>query len=283
MTVPLSIVRGPVARQDVIGALPKADHEPFTLADWIQLIQQAWTRGADRALELGRLLSRARESLPRGSWSRLWQSRELPFSKRKGEMLVVIGQGVGGLNAQNSARLPAAWNTLYYVARLGQTLVEQLIRQGRIHPELSLREAQVLLAEYHLGTQRKTPRSKLEIRIRRLAAFIRAAMGGWSPTEREWVRKQLLVLAGEIQRSASLQVGTPRPPSAVLLRRTGRGVRAPAGEFRGTTSPSGDDSSEAKLPPSPSPRFANGSPAISALPDSISSASPRHTIPIPVL
>ncbi len=177
--------------------LPRADAELRPLDDWIQLIHQVWTQGADRTLELGRLMNRARQSLPYGSWSRLWQSGKLPFSKRKGEMLAVIGQGVGELDAQNSAQLPPAWNTLYYLARLGRVVVERLIRQGCIHPDLSLRQAKELLAKYHPEIFRKAPCSKLKARLARLAAFIRAEMGGWSRAEREWVRKQLLVLAGE--------------------------------------------------------------------------------------
>jgi hypothetical protein len=192
-----------ISCQDAADVLPKADTELCSLSDWIQLIHQAWTQGADRALELGRLMSRARQSLPHGSWSRLWQSGGLPFSKRKGEMLVVIGQGVGELDAQNSAQLPPVWNTLYYLARLGRAVVEQLIQQGRVHPELSLRQAQALLSEHHPGAQRKTPRSKLRDRLTRLAVFVRTDLGNWSQAEREWFREQLLVLAGEIQRNES--------------------------------------------------------------------------------
>ncbi|HXR04836.1 MAG TPA: hypothetical protein VN836_09030, partial [Verrucomicrobiae bacterium] len=98
--------RRSIACQRAAGVLGQADTELGSLTDWIQLIHQVWIRGANRTLELSRLMNRARQSLPYGSWSRLLQSGGLPFSRRKGEMLVVVGQGVGGLNAQNSAQLP---------------------------------------------------------------------------------------------------------------------------------------------------------------------------------
>jgi len=113
----------------------------YGLRGWVSRIQAACAREASNVLELARLMAQARRSLPYGSWSKLWESGEihlLSFSKRKGEMLVTNGECVEGLDAQSSAQLPSAWNTLYYLARLGGKTMEQLIGQGRIHPGLSL-------------------------------------------------------------------------------------------------------------------------------------------------
>jgi hypothetical protein len=172
--------------------------KPYSLDEWIQLIREACSRGANSTLELARLMSQARRTLPYGRWSQLWRSDGLRFSRRKGEMLVVIGQCVKGLDAQNSAQLPAAWNTLYYLARLGRVTVERLIEQGRIHPGLSLREAQAMLAEHRPGTPQQTPQSKLRNRLARFAAFIRGGLEAWPQTEREWAGRQLMALAGEV-------------------------------------------------------------------------------------
>ena len=177
----------------------QSGRKPGSLAGWIRLICEACSRGTGSTLELARLLSQARRSLPYGRWSQIWQLRMLPFSKRKGEMLVVIGEGVEGIDAQNSAQLPAPWSTLYYLARLGRRTVEDLIAQGRVHPGLSLREAKALLAEFHPETLRRSPRSKLRDRLGRFAAFIRAGLGIWPRTEREWAGRQLMTLVGEFQ------------------------------------------------------------------------------------
>ncbi len=181
-----------------------ADENPSSLASWIRLIREAWSRGTGSTLELAQLVSQARRSLPYGGWSRLWQSGDLPFSKRKGEKLVVIGQGLEGIDANDCSHLPAAWSTLYCLARLGRMIVDQLIEQGRIHPGLSLREAKMLLAEHRPETQRKDSRSKLQDRLARFARFIRQELGSWSLAERKFASGQLTVLAVEIHRAAPL-------------------------------------------------------------------------------
>jgi hypothetical protein len=175
--------------------------QTLPLAGWIRLICEICARGANDTLKLARLMSQARRALPYGGWGQLWRAVRLPFSKRKGEMLVVIGECVEGLDAQNSAQLPMAWNTLYYLARLGRVMVERLVEQGRIHPGLSLREAQTLLAEHH-PARCKNARSKLRNRLANLAAFIRVNAGSWSWSEQEFASRQLSDLAGEIRKAA---------------------------------------------------------------------------------
>ena len=117
--------------------------EPCGSDGWIGEISRVWERGPENTLELAKLLHRARRSMEHGQWSRLWRSQQLPFSKRKAEMLVIIGRGLGGTNAQTLARLPSGWNTLYYIAQFGQKSAERMITEGRIHPRLQLRQAKL--------------------------------------------------------------------------------------------------------------------------------------------
>jgi hypothetical protein len=188
-----------IPSQDAVETSLEAGVERRSVADWTKMIYNAWSRGADSTLQLARLMSRARQCLRYGSWGRLWRSGTLPFSRRKGQMLVLIGAELGGLNAQNSARLPNSWNTLYFLARLGQTAVEQLIAQGRIGPKLSLREAKSLLRGPPAESEPKNSCSKLMARLARLAALIRAESGSWPVEERRAVRRQILALANEIR------------------------------------------------------------------------------------
>jgi hypothetical protein len=179
--------------------------EPQSLIAWREAITQAWSRAADNTLQLARLMSRARACIPHGQWGQLWQSGMLPFSQRKGEMLIIIGKELGGLNSQNSANLPVAWNTLYYLARLGQPLVEQLITEREIHPDLSLRDALELLAKHRPGSQRRKRGSRIKGRLARLAALIDAESGSWAEGERRFVHQALLALAGEVCREQATQ------------------------------------------------------------------------------
>jgi hypothetical protein len=176
------------------------DESGTGLAGWVCRIQAACARGASNVLELARLVRAARSALSYGGWSKLWQTGEMPFSKRKGEMLVTIGGCLEGLSdAQTSARLPAAWNTLYYLARLGSGTLKQLIDQGRVHPGLRLQEARELLAEYLPGSRRPTSNSKLQIRLARFAEFIQTNLRTWSQQEREKATRELAALVGKIQ------------------------------------------------------------------------------------
>lgn len=182
-----------------LGAVPSSQtRHRRSLSDWVREISEAWALGASNTLHLARLVSQARQSLQYGEWSQLWRSRQV-FSKRKGEMLVTIGQALGRLDAQTSAQLPPAWNAVYYLARLGRSTVERLIAQGRIHPGLTLREARALLAEQKPGMIQSACRSTVKRRLDRLAAFVRETMATWTAEERQLAHVALLRLAEQVE------------------------------------------------------------------------------------
>src|SRR6266516_3594442 len=112
--------------------------------DWDCKITKEWSRGACSTMELARVVSAAMNRLHRGQWTRLWKSGSLPFSKRKGEMLAVIGKNLCRLNAQTFAHLPWGWSILYQLAQLDRKTFEDLVEQGAIHPRLTLQDAQLL-------------------------------------------------------------------------------------------------------------------------------------------
>jgi hypothetical protein len=159
---------------------------------WIDKISRAWARGPENTLALARLLHQARHSMKHGQWSRLWRSPRLPFSKRKAEMLVTVSEVWGELTAKNAARLPAAWNTLYHIAQLGQTFAEELIGEGRIHPRLLLREARELVAEYKPEKVLKSRASSpIKRRLDHFSNFVLTHAANWSSAECQLVRAEL--------------------------------------------------------------------------------------------
>ena len=96
-----------------------------SVAEWIEQIQTLWANGAESRLELASLISTIRNHLRqrRGDWSSLWESGEIPFSKRKAEKLVVVGDGLGwAVNANACSHLPTEWNALYYIAKLRRSI-----------------------------------------------------------------------------------------------------------------------------------------------------------------
>lgn len=155
-------------------------------SDCVLEIVRAWSRGATHTIELARVVSAARKQLPYGEWSRLWQSGRMPFSKRKGEMLVVIGERMGWIDAQCFAHLPVAWSTLYWLAHLPRATFEKLIREEVIHPKLTLREARELADRFGGRTTKKTASaSNLQRRLDRFESFVTDNVGQWTRAERK--------------------------------------------------------------------------------------------------
>jgi len=184
--------------QDAMAIMLGTSEEARSLTAWRQEIQQAWSGGAASTLELARLTSLARASLPYGSWGQRWQAGGMPFSKRKGDKLVAIGQGLGGVVENDRAQLPPVFGALYYLALLGQTVVEELIRQRLIYPRMSVEDARALLPESDSKTKPKKLPAGFKARLARLTAWIRAEIGNWPEEQRKLVHVQLLALADEI-------------------------------------------------------------------------------------
>jgi hypothetical protein len=189
----------------------RADRAKQNGADgWIDKISRAWARGPANTLALARLLHQARQSVKHGQWSHLWRSPRIPFSKRKAEMLVTVGEVLGGVTAKNSAHLPSAWNTLYYIAQLGQTLTEQLIAEGRIQPRLLLREARELVAEHKPeGVRKSRTASTLKRRLDRFSNFVLAHAANWSLAECQLVRAELKRLLKAVSPKSNNLVNNP--------------------------------------------------------------------------
>ena len=175
----------------------------YPLSHWADDIKKAWGRGAANTLALAKIVSQARRSLAFGEWSDLWRLGKMPFSKRKADMLKAIGEGVENLDEQISAHLPMAWNVLYYLSLLGWREIDRLVREGRIHPGLKLREAKALLAGYHPAAVQKVPRPNVQQRLVRFAAFVETTFAEWSGQQRTLAQRQLSALLERI--------GQPKP------------------------------------------------------------------------
>ncbi len=180
-------VRSPLAKVSI-----PIQVEPCGINGWIDKISRAWKGGPENTLALARLLHRARRSMEHGQWSRLWRSERVPFSKRKAEMLVIVGQALGEANANNCAHLPSSWRTLYYIAQLGQDLAERLIAEGRIHRRLRLCQARELTAEFRPELAPKRPGSSpLKRRLDGFSKFVQTHSATWSRMDRHLFHAEL--------------------------------------------------------------------------------------------
>jgi hypothetical protein len=171
----------------------------FTRADWIGQIQEAWAKGSASALELARILCRARRAMDFGDWARMWRSKRLPFAISKAKMLVRVGERLGDLDGQTFGRLPSGWSILYQLARLDRAELERLIQEGVIHPALTEREARQLAAQFGGESPRaRSVRAVLRVRLHRFAEFVDNHLAEWNADERELAAEELTRLIEQI-------------------------------------------------------------------------------------
>jgi len=171
---------------------------PLLFEEWASQIRSIWAKGATNSFELARIVCQARQNLRYGAWSRMWSSRAMPFSKRKADKLVSIGQHLGGLDENICSRLPTAWNTLYCLSLLGAATVERCVKEGAIHSGLTLREAKELLARHRGAHVSKPKRLNVGQRLDRFQEFVLGTMKEWTPAERRLVSGRLALLSGQI-------------------------------------------------------------------------------------
>lgn len=167
------------------------------VSSWIEEIKQVWSRGTGHALELARVIGRARNRLLHGEWTQVVKS--LPFSKRKADMLVAVGKRFSWLHAHTFAHLPAGWSVLYQLAKLERTVFEKLIQQDIIHPKLTLQEAKELVARFN-GRRRQKQSAGINItrRLRQFCEYVERTLSNWESEERELAKRELRRLIEEI-------------------------------------------------------------------------------------
>jgi len=150
------------------------------VAEWASRINFVWGQGTTCTLELAKVVHAARCKLPRGEWARKWKSDRVGFSKRRGEMLVVIGRNLEDLSAQTVAHLPAGWSILYRLALLDRATLEREIEARAIHPGISLQEAKDLLAKFRGQADSGTRKPNVGRRLQNLTDFLDSTLADWS-------------------------------------------------------------------------------------------------------
>ncbi len=171
-----------------------------SVARCIAEIMRAWSRGTRSTLELARLMSTVRKQLPRGKWAALWKSGQMPFARRKGHMLVVIGEGLGWASVQTFAHLPPGWSILYHLARLKRRTLERLLQQAVIHPGLTLLEARRIVTEFtDHPIETKSSGARVAQRLKRFEEFVRATLLDWTAVERQRATEGLTQLLEQIR------------------------------------------------------------------------------------
>jgi hypothetical protein len=189
------------AKSSVESLTLRPSTSPELITGCVQEIKRIWAEGQTRTLVLAKAIFTVRRRLFYGQWSALWRSGKIPFTKRKAEMLVVIGRGLEWIDANTCSHLPSGRRTLYYLAQLDRATLERLISQDIVHPALTRQAARELLAEFK-GQQAKETKVNVRRWLRRVEKFVRATLKEWSPQDRQLAEAQLSELIGHIKDGA---------------------------------------------------------------------------------
>lgn len=116
-------------------------------------INQRMGEAVEAIISVGVELLAAKERLPHGQFGRIFPNHPdavtnpLRISRRTAEVYMSIARHPVLANAQNSALLPASWNTLGVLARLPAPILEVAIADGRVNADLKGRDAERLAAD----------------------------------------------------------------------------------------------------------------------------------------
>ena len=97
---------------------------------------------------MGVKLGECRDGLDSEDWNQLLQSGRLPFSARTAQMLTRIGEHKIFADLKRSHQLPESITVLNELAGLPLPVVEQALKDGRIHRRTTLWEAQGLVDQH---------------------------------------------------------------------------------------------------------------------------------------
>jgi hypothetical protein len=109
--------------------------EPRTAAEYAERIASCWRKSVEAIFEVGRLLIRAKESLPHGEFEAMIESK-LPFGASTGQRLMIIARDTRLLNPAHVQLLPPSWGTLYELTKLNDRQFEQGLKSGIIRPDM---------------------------------------------------------------------------------------------------------------------------------------------------
>jgi hypothetical protein len=157
-------------------------------------------------------------------------------------MLATIGKNLEGLNEQNSAQLPSAWNTLYFLSLLGLPRLLKHIATGTVHPGLTLREARELWRKQNgAPCVVKATLPRLRQRTKQFTRFILMTLPDSSAEARQLLLHDLALLLHEILVLGSETIGavtsTAGPQREWLNNATGRPVPGPIAPLNSAAAP----------------------------------------------
>ena len=103
-----------------VQALQIVQSEPTTPDEYVEAIGELWSRAASAFLDIGRLLIKAKETLPHGEYMASVEER-LPFATRTAYQLREAARWALEMDRRQTiplARLPGSYSTIYLLSTL---------------------------------------------------------------------------------------------------------------------------------------------------------------------
>lgn len=150
-----------------VHALQAVALQPQSTDDYVEAIGRLWNRAQTAFLDIGRLLIRAKETLPHGEYVGAVEQR-LPFAARTAYQLREAARWAIEMDRRKTIaleRLPSSYSTIYLLSTLDPPTLEAAEADGIVRPDL--RRAELISWRKGRGGQ-QPERSGLHIRRERL-------------------------------------------------------------------------------------------------------------------
>jgi hypothetical protein len=121
-----------------VQALRAASTQPQTPEEYVDAISVLWSRAQTAFLDIGRLLIRAKETLPHGEYTTVVEER-LPFAARTAYQLREAARWALEMDRRRTITLdllPGSYSTIYLLSTLDPPTLEQAQKEGLVRPEL---------------------------------------------------------------------------------------------------------------------------------------------------
>jgi hypothetical protein len=121
-----------------VQALQAVATQPETPEDYVEAIARLWSQAQSAFLDIGRLLIRAKESLPHGEYIAAVEER-LPFAARTAYQLREAARWALEMDRRKTItldRLPGSYSTIYLLSTLDPPTLERARAEGVVRPEL---------------------------------------------------------------------------------------------------------------------------------------------------
>ncbi|MBZ5500466.1 MAG: DUF3102 domain-containing protein [Acidobacteriia bacterium] len=119
----------------------RLERRKLTPEQWAEQIRGCLSQTVGAVIESGRKLAEAKDILEHGEWLGMFRQKLLPINERHAQMLVKIAAHPVLSNPNHWYVFPNSWRTLYELTRVPNCILEEEIKAGRVHPEMTRGDA----------------------------------------------------------------------------------------------------------------------------------------------